>query len=191
MGEEGAVAIDQLRFDYIIYWVQRTPGSIINIGCKDVCYYGDAFSVQVDLDAWRWENMVQANAEHLPFKDGSFDIAILGEVLEHASSPSQMISEACRVTRKVVVGTTPNEREWETPHNRSSVEEDIAAHLDIPAGVNLVRRCMGFERRHSHSHIFTTESLKEVLMVKGWRGRIDHLPSHPPVFGFMLSKETV
>ncbi len=40
-----------------------------------------------------------ANAERLPFKDGSFDLVIMREVLEHFPDPRTAVSEASRVLK--------------------------------------------------------------------------------------------
>lgn len=42
----------------------------------------------------------QANAEHLPFDDESFDLVCSSGVLHHTPDTEKAISEACRVTRK-------------------------------------------------------------------------------------------
>lgn len=42
---------------------------------------------------------VLANAKKLPFKDRTFDIALLIQVLEHVDSPNQVIKEAARVLK--------------------------------------------------------------------------------------------
>jgi len=41
----------------------------------------------------------QANAYHLPFRDGSFGVAVCTEVLEHTQSPQVVLSELRRVLK--------------------------------------------------------------------------------------------
>lgn len=54
---------------------------------------------------------VQADAEHLPLKTNSFDVAVAQEVLEHVSNWQVALEELCRVARRQVVVTVPY-REW-------------------------------------------------------------------------------
>lgn len=54
---------------------------------------------------------VRGDALSLPFMDGSFDLVFSSAVLEHVGSQEnqfQMISEACRVSRRYVCMVTPN-----------------------------------------------------------------------------------
>jgi SAM-dependent methyltransferase len=48
--------------------------------------------------------------EPLAFDDGSFDVVVAGELLEHIRSPQQLIDESRRVLRPggTLVGSTPN-----------------------------------------------------------------------------------
>jgi ubiquinone/menaquinone biosynthesis C-methylase UbiE len=52
-----------------------------------------------------------ANAERLPFADGQFDKLVCSEVLEHVSSPRQVVQEMTRVAAPdaVLVISVPNE----------------------------------------------------------------------------------
>src|SRR5437016_8257861 len=48
-------------------------------------------------------NLIQADAHHLPFRDGSFDGSIMIHVLHLVRDWVQVIHEAGRVTRKVLI----------------------------------------------------------------------------------------
>lgn len=52
---------------------------------------------------------VCADARDLPFADGSFDVAVLSQILEHVPTADvrQVVAEACRVAQKRVVVTLP------------------------------------------------------------------------------------
>ncbi|GJM15818.1 MAG: hypothetical protein DHS20C13_11450 [Thermodesulfobacteriota bacterium] len=43
------------------------------------------------------------NSEKLPYKDSSFDTALILTVLHHTSNPEQVISEAKRVANKIII----------------------------------------------------------------------------------------
>lgn len=51
----------------------------------------------------------QGSVYNLPFKDGSFDLVICTEVLEHLESPEKALSELVRVSKKHVVVSVPSE----------------------------------------------------------------------------------
>jgi ubiquinone/menaquinone biosynthesis C-methylase UbiE len=56
--------------------------------------------------------LTQANAEHLPFADESFDKLICTEVLEHVRHPRKVLSEIARVvtSEAIIVISIPNEK---------------------------------------------------------------------------------
>jgi 2-polyprenyl-6-hydroxyphenyl methylase/3-demethylubiquinone-9 3-methyltransferase len=62
----------------------------------------------------KWEKgkvfWVTGNAANLSFKRNSFDIIILGEILEHAAYPENIIMEAMNILKKggYCIITTPN-----------------------------------------------------------------------------------
>lgn len=86
----------------------RARGTILNIGCGDDPANFGAAATHLDIDWWNHPNFVHGNCHALPFPDGSFDTAILGDVLEHCADPTQAIREAARVARRLVV-TVPEE----------------------------------------------------------------------------------
>lgn len=57
-------------------------------------------------------NVVQGDAHELPqFKDDQFDIALVGDVIEHLTDPQITLAEAARVAKYVLI-STPYEYEW-------------------------------------------------------------------------------
>lgn len=58
--------------------------------------------------------MICADAQHLPFEDNCFDIAIATAVIEHVPDPDKMLAEAHRVLERegILILTTPD-RFWE------------------------------------------------------------------------------
>jgi len=51
----------------------------------------------------RLRNLIQADAHHLPFRDGAFDGAIMIHILHLVRDWTQVVGEVGRVTRKVIV----------------------------------------------------------------------------------------
>ena len=88
--------------------------TIVDIGCNK----GHGFEgwdrskiTSVDIDEYDLPNFVRANAEALPFEDNQFDQACLFEIVEHSKNPIKVLSEAYRVSKKLII-TVPYEYEW-------------------------------------------------------------------------------
>jgi ubiquinone/menaquinone biosynthesis C-methylase UbiE len=55
-------------------------------------------------------NFVVCSAEYLPFKTGSFDVAVSRQVIEHVQKPGLMASELVRVSRDLIIIETVHRR---------------------------------------------------------------------------------
>lgn len=80
--------------------------------------------------------VVHADAEALPFADGSFDVVILREVLVHLHDPVKALKEIARVLKPsgFLLGSAPHanlERHWEDAslHHRYYTEELLLSQL--------------------------------------------------------------
>jgi len=105
------------RLDWIYQNVPK-DSKIVDIGCANGSIFGKDFKsvTRVDIDNHpKLENFYQANAEDLPFKDKEFDIAVMGEILEHVENPQKALNEAIRVANRVII-TVPYEHEWHHPY---------------------------------------------------------------------------
>ena len=103
-----------------IQWMQSKVtlrDRILDVGCaENPVWAGTPFNV-VTLDSQINPEIqifpdVLGEAEHLPFKDKSFDIVSQGELLEHVPDPQRVLKEAVRVARKKVIITVPWEHVW-------------------------------------------------------------------------------
>jgi len=125
--EQNIPVIKLARFTWIRNQCTNSD-KIIDIGCNKGYTFSDFNRkniVSVDIDKYDIENFVQANAHNLPFKDKEFDIAVLGEILEHVEDPIQVLKEAKRVANKIVI-TVPNEYEWTEELNPFMPPEESA-----------------------------------------------------------------
>ena len=88
---------------------------IVDIGCNKGHLFDGWDRSQItslDIDKYDLPNFIQADAmKTLPFKDKEFDIAVLGEIIEHTDNPVDVIREAIRVSNKLVI-TVPWEERW-------------------------------------------------------------------------------
>lgn len=74
--------------------------------------------VNVDLFKWKeyqnpntikkLRNPIKADAQHLPFREGSFAISYCFHTLEHIPNPRKAIAELIRVTRELVTIRVPH-----------------------------------------------------------------------------------
>mgnify|MGYP000327146710 CR=1 FL=1 len=105
------------RFKWVLSKVDDAP--ILDIGCGSLSNpirrdlmkkYGKLY-VGFDIRPSYHPDIV-GDAHHLPFKDNSFKIVLLCEILEHVEDDKKVLEEAIRVASKKVIFTTPNEWEW-------------------------------------------------------------------------------
>lgn len=88
---------------------------IIDIGSQDGHIFADTplapYVTSIDLDKYDFPNFYQMDAHDLKFPDKAFDIAILAEILEHVGDPVQVLKQADKVAKRILI-TVPNEYEW-------------------------------------------------------------------------------
>ncbi len=90
---------------------QRHFAKALDIGCGEgflrICGIKDV--VGVDLLEGASVSVI-ASVEHLPFKQGTFDLIFAGEVIEHTRDPSKVIGEWASTLnpRGVLIVSTPN-----------------------------------------------------------------------------------
>lgn len=117
--------------DRITWMKERLGGRIVDIGCADAPITWDvqeavkvdnrsyedvaAAAIQTRGTAFPKSEFVQAGAESLPFDNKEFEIALLGEILEHVDDPIVVLKEAKRVAGKVII-TVPDEFSWDLRH---------------------------------------------------------------------------
>lgn len=95
--------------------------------------------------------LAQADVRKLPFRDCCFEITLCSEVIEHLSSVDSALAELFRVTRRVVIITTPNYGLIRTA--LASLSEDYLKRLDKSVG---------------HIKIFSIDKLCEKLKKEDW-----------------------
>jgi len=54
-------------------------------------------------------NIKQGSIYDLPYKDGSFDLVVCTEVLEHLENPQKALLEITRLSKKYIILSVPNE----------------------------------------------------------------------------------
>jgi ubiquinone/menaquinone biosynthesis C-methylase UbiE len=92
---------------YILYYIQEVRPDILLIG-------SDISEEMVCLARNRHREIIWcvAKAENLPFLDGSFDLVIACEVLEHVLDPNIVLKQLRRVSKKFCIISVPEEPLW-------------------------------------------------------------------------------
>lgn len=92
--------------------------TVLDVGCGDNTMWSDKVVKVTTLDnrlSYDGEICIPdviGEAEHLPFKDKSFDIVCEAEIIEHVVSPRQVLAEAVRVAKLKTIITVPWEQVW-------------------------------------------------------------------------------
>ena len=94
------------------------------------------------------------NGSDIPREDGSYDLAILSHVVEHLEHPRQLLREAARVAKKVLVEVplelkvrTPNHFKWNDTGHINLYSPKIIRHLLQSTGLEILN-----ERTVNHSY---------------------------------------
>ena len=122
---------------------------------------GKVWGVDIDINGLKQMKSTQtvgADAQYLPFNDGKFDCAIMGELLEHLWNPMSALVEAWRVLKQngMLVVTTPNAYSLNrmmsyVMHKRMTFGCDDHTTIFTPeALLKLMRKC-GFEPTKSET----------------------------------------
>ena len=102
-------------------WVGR-DGRVLDLGCRFGAltreYLDENTVVGVDVDREALKAAAELGieplwadaSESLPLEDGSFDVVVVGELLEHLPMPERTVAEARRVLRPGgrLIGSVPN-----------------------------------------------------------------------------------
>lgn len=126
-------------------------GLVLDIGCADNWLIPELDNaIHVDTIEQVTSNYVRADAHHLPFKDRSFEVVVMGDILEHVEDPVQCIREAARAAGKICA-TVPNEHAWgkdkrpfqTATHRRFYTAETIKRDFERAGASPVVRRMDG------------------------------------------------
>lgn len=153
---------------------------ILDIGSADGWIFKDTtiqqYVTSVDLDKYDIPNFYQMDAHSLKFPDKSFDIANLGEILEHVDDPIQVIKEAKRVAKRVLI-TVPDEANWSKEYYPyETIEEGMKRrNLTLEQIVKISNpNAIEITRDDNYNHLFhnrhyTEETLRQNLEKAGFQ----------------------
>jgi SAM-dependent methyltransferase len=171
---------------------------VLDVGCGPARSYalelarraGSYTGVDVSAEAIRaataagFDARLVTDASDLPFPEGSFDLVVCVEVLEHLFAPDRAVSAIHRVLRPggKLVASAPNVAYWR-------LRASLAAGVWNPTG-----DALSVERpwRDPHLRFFTPSTLERMLRLSGYRdvdvgahgGRgLDHLTTRPTAHG--------
>ncbi len=158
----------------LIAAVPQRPGRVLDAGCGTgrLTVTADAtfvVGIDRDLDMLRIARtriagpLVQADADHLPFADDTFDLTTAVTLCEFTQSPEHTIAELVRVTRpggRVVIGGLSRQSPWGLANHKQ---------LGLPPWSNAHLLTEGDFRRYGAIH--GTVGMRTVLYAPGaWPG---------------------
>jgi SAM-dependent methyltransferase len=159
-------------------WLVEHAGSYVGVDVSEVAV--DA-ARRLGLDGRRIDD-----AAELPFADGSFDVVVCTEVLEHLFAPQIAVAELRRVLRPggTLIVTVPNVAYW-----RKRLELSLLGRWD-PLGDAL---SVAQPWRDPHMRFFTRPALRRLLVLSGFEsvrtgGREGAFLCDIPPFGRLFAR---
>lgn len=131
----------------------------LNVGCGSDLW-GD---IRVDLAfnflSMRFRPTLLADAQYLPFKDGSFKVVRASHVLEHLKKPFMAVDELLRVATKEVVLRFPTELD---------VLPFVFSHVFPIPSFSVLKFSCDTRKKGLHLWIVNPQILITYLRGKGW-----------------------
>jgi ubiquinone/menaquinone biosynthesis C-methylase UbiE len=131
----------------------------LNVGCGSDLWGDVRVDVAFNFLSIDCKPTVLADAQHLPFKDRSFETVKANHVLEHLEKPFKAVNELIRVATKKVILTFPTELDvlgWIVPYV-----------LPFPRFSILKMACQT-RKNNLHLWIVNPTIIEQYLTGKGW-----------------------
>lgn len=178
----------------------KTGERILDIGSADGHIFRDSGRnmTHIDIDKYDLPNFVQMDAHELKFQDKSFDIAVLGELLEHVNDPVKVLHEAKRVAHKLVI-TVPDEENWAPENYPYETPEKAILRLGLKDRLEFANmaspNAISFNTDDNLAHLwhrrhYTKKTLEENLKKAGLEYRIEQLQYSGWSFFCVIANET-
>lgn len=171
-----------------LYYEIRDGAKVLDVGCnngefmallrdKKKCkVWGVDLSEVALAEAKKKDlNVSLADCENLPFRDSSFDVVVLMEVLVHVYNPGKALQEIRRVLKPngILLGSTPHENleryAWDDKrmHHRYYNEETLTKALTDVFPVNYLQVLKGAQFAVSMANSFLADKPAEILFKCG------------------------
>jgi len=164
--------------------VELAPERVLDLGCgrgqllrmlaarHPADYTGLDAAPEVATSGWTYRS--GDLTARLPFADGSFDLVVAGEVIEHVPHPDDLLREARRVLAPggTLVISTPNLVCWANrvlvPLGVQPLFTETSSHVALGRRLRVLGQ--GNEVQ-GHLKVFTSRSLQELLEREGFEVR--------------------
>ena len=160
--EQGEFVFVPERVPLIVAAVGGPSRRVLDLGCRSGAvtqhFLDGNHVIGMDVDAAalqraadRGVHTIHGNVEEpLPFDDGSFDVVVAGEMLEHVRVPEELVAEVRRILRPggTFTGSVPNAFRFQSRllFLAGRPPEDDPTHLHMYSPAALAALFVGFTR---------------------------------------------
>lgn len=171
--------------------IKKGNGRLIDIGCGEGrflmkvikkyegnCYGVDYSKKAIEICNRKGLRVKSCDIEkRIPFKNGFFDIAYCGEVIEHLYNPDKFLDEVNRILKKggILIITTPNLCSF---YNRIIMLFGIqpvfieTSTVSSFVGGSLLNKIRKNDHPVGHVRIFTCRAIKDILEMHGFEVKL-------------------
>lgn len=131
----------------------------LNVGCGSDSWGDIRVDITFNFLSMRCKPTILADAQYLPFRDGSFKTVKASHVLEHLENPFKALDELLRVATKDIILSFPTELDilgWIFPYI-----------FPIPR-FSLLKFACQTRKNKLHLWIINPKIIMDYLRVKGW-----------------------
>ena len=175
--------VDDRLGKIVRYCMEAQPTTLLDIGCgegtllnelsdklpKTELYGTDVYS----QNSKKWKYVVSDITKRIEFDDNSFDVVVLGEVIEHVPDPDFVLAEISRILKRDgrLIVSTPNVASWA---NRILVPllgiQPLFTETSTKQNVGRRLKVLGQgEKVQGHLKVFTARSLKETIELNDFK----------------------
>lgn len=160
---------------------KRRPTRLLDIGCGAGTLLSEIRDRHPGIDlvgldvrpneAAPWRQIVGDVTRRIDLDDGTFDLVVLGEIIEHVPDPDFLLAEVRRLLAPggEVIVTTPNLVSWANRLLVATGTQPLFTETSTAMNLGRRHRLLGQGRKvQGHLKVFTHRSLAEIMELSGF-----------------------